>query len=159
MQKLLMAGFGLCLLSLPITVAAQGRPIEGHQNLRLGMTEAEATAAEPLARPENDCPSGRCLGYFDRRFLGAGYAVRADFGRADSLRSISLSMLVAQGEAPCRRQLQTTTRDFTRAYGKPDSVNDGVTTWQDALAAIALTDGCGTAGGSTIDITIASQFH
>jgi hypothetical protein len=156
MQKLLMAGFGLCLLSLPITVAAQGRPIEGHQNLRLGMTEAEATAAEPLARPEGDCPSGRCLGYFDRRFLSTGYQVRADFGTADSLRRISLSMLVAQGEAPCRREVQTATRDFIRSYGKPDSVAEGVTTWQDTLAAIALTDGCSAAGGSTIDITIAS---
>lgn len=159
MQKLLMAGLWVCLLSLPITVAAQGRPIEGHQNLRLGMTEAEAAAAEPLARPEGDCPSDRCLGYFDRRFLGTGYQVRADFGSADSLRRISLSMLVAQGEAPCRRQLQSATRDFTRAYGKPDSVNDGVTTWQGTLAAIALTDGCAPAGGSTIEITIADQLH
>jgi len=159
MQKLLMAGLWVCLLSLPITVAAQGRPIEGHQNLRLGMTEAEATAAEPLARPEGDCPSGRCLGYFDRRFLSTGYQVLADFGTADSLRRISLSMLVPQGEAPCRRELQTTTRDFVRAYGKPASVADGITTWQGALAAIALTDGCSAAGGSTIDISIASQPH
>lgn len=159
MQKLLMAGLWICLLSLPITASAQGRPIEGHQNLRLGMTEAEATAAEPLARPENDCPSDHCLHYFDRRFLGTGYEVRADFGSANSLRRISLSMQVAQGEAPCRRQLQSATRDFTRAYGKPVSVNDGVTVWQDALAAIALTDGCAPIGGSTIDISIASQRH
>lgn len=157
MQKLLIAGLWVCLLSLPITAAAQGRPIEGHQNWRLGMTEAEAAAAEPLAQPEGDCPSGRCLGYFDRRFLSTGYQVLADFGTADSLRRISLSMLVAQGEAPCRRQLQSATRDFIRAYGKPDSVADGVTTWQDPLAAIALTDGCATTGGSTIDITIARQ--
>src|SRR3546814_17208268 len=68
MQKLLMAGFWLFLLSLPIHAAAQGRPIEGHQNMRLGMSVAEAVAAEPRARPDDGCPSGRCLGYFDRRF-------------------------------------------------------------------------------------------
>src|SRR3546814_8175778 len=59
MQKLLMAGFWLFLLSLPIHAAAQGRPIEGHQNLRLGMSVAEAVAAEPRARPDDGCPSGR----------------------------------------------------------------------------------------------------
>jgi len=159
MQKLLMAGFGLCLLSLPISVAAQGRAIEGHQNLKLGMTEAEATAAEPLAHPVTDCPSGRCLGYFDRRFLATGYEVRADFGGADSLRRISLSMQVPLGEAPCRRQLQSERRELIRAYGKPASSDGPVTTWEDALGAIALTDGCAAAGGSTIDITIASQLH
>src|SRR3546814_20072399 len=106
MQKLLMAGFWLFLLSLPIHAAAQGRPIEGHQNLRLGMSVAEAVAAEPRARPDDGCPSGRCLGYFDRRFLTSGYQVLADFGQPDTQQSIALSILMAQGEAARSRQVQ-----------------------------------------------------
>ena len=132
MQKLLVAGFWLCLLSLPVSVAAQGRPIEGHQNLKLGMTVAEAIVAEPRAEPDNSCPPGTCLGYFDRRFLSTGYQVKADFGPDDRLRSIALSMLIAQGEAPCRRQLGSAAKDFTRAYGAPESVGGGVMTWQDS---------------------------
>ncbi|MGD1879685.1 MAG: hypothetical protein ACFB13_19550 [Kiloniellaceae bacterium] len=160
MQKLLVAAFWLCLLSLPITVAAasaEGRPIEGHQNLRLGMTLAEAEAAEPRAQPDGNCPDGTCLGYFDRRFLSTGYQVLAVFGADDSLHSIALSMLMAQGEASCRRQLGTAARDFTRSYGAPDSTADGISTWHDSTAAIVLTDGCAAAGGSTIAITINSQ--
>jgi hypothetical protein len=161
MQKLLLAAFWLCLLSLPVSVAAsaEGRPIEGHQNLKLGMTVAQAAAAEPRAKPDRECPDGTCLEYFDRRFLSTGYQVRADFGVDNTLHSIALSMLMPQGEAPCRRQLGTAARDFTRAYGTPDSISDGVTTWQDPLAAVVLTDGCAAAGGSVIVITINSQPH
>ena len=157
MQKLLAAAFWLCLLSLPVSVAAQSQPIEGHQNLKLGMTIAEAIAAEPLAKPDNSCPPGTCLAYFDRRFLSTGYQVRADFGTEDRLRSILLSMRVKLGEAPCRRQLQSVAKDFTRTYGAPESAVDGVTNWQDARAAVALTDGCADTRGSTIIITINSR--
>src|SRR3546814_484006 len=118
---------------------------------------AEAVAAEPRARPDDGCLSGRCLGYFDRRFLTSGYQVLADFGQHDSLQSIALSMLMAQGEAACKRQVQSASRDFTRAHGAPDSAGDGRFTWRVGQAAIALTDGCGKAGGSTIAITIESQ--
>ena len=154
MLKLLMAAVWLCMLSPPVSAAAQNRPIEGHQNLRLGMTIAEAIAAEPLARPDNSCPPDTCLSYFDRRFLSTGYQVRADFGTEDRLRSILLSMRVKLGEAPCRRQLRSAAEDFTRTYGAPESDSDGVTTWQDARAAVVLTDGCAAAAGSTIAITI-----
>jgi len=157
MQKLLLAGLWLCLASLPAHAAAQGRPIEGHQNLKLGMTLAEAVAAEPSAKPDKSCPAGTCLGYFDRRFLGNGYQVLADFGPDDSLHSIALSMLMAQGETPCRRQVQSAAKDFTRAHGAPDSVADGVTRWHVGQTAIALTDGCAAIGGSTIAITIDRQ--
>src|SRR3546814_5830352 len=94
------------------------------------MSVAEAVAAEPRARPDDGCPSGRCLGYFDRRFLTSGYQVLADFGQHDSLRSIALSMLMAQGEAACKRQVQSASRDFTRAHGAPDSAGDGLFTWR-----------------------------
>src|SRR3546814_19398119 len=104
MQKLLMAGFWLFLLSLPIHATAQGRPIEGHQNLRLGMSVAEAVAAEPRARPDDGCPSGRCPGYFDRRFLTSGYQVLAVFGQHDTLPTLALSLLMAQGRAACTPQ-------------------------------------------------------
>src|SRR3546814_16130336 len=99
MHKLLMASFWLCLLSLPIHAAAQGRPIEGHQNLRLGMSVAEAVAAEPRARPDRGCPSGRCLGSFDRRFLTSGYQVLADFGQHDSPQNIPPPRPLAPGAA------------------------------------------------------------
>lgn len=159
MQRLLTAGFWLCLLCLPLQALAQDGPAVGHQNLRLGMTVAEALAAEPLARPDAGCPPGTCLGYFDRRFLNTGFRVLADFGPNDSLHRIALSMLAAQGEAPCRRELQSAARDFTRIHGAPDAVADGVTTWRNGPAAIALADGCAAAGGSTIAITIDSQAH
>lgn len=163
MRKLLMASFCVCLSSVPVSLSAQGRPIEGHQNLKLGMTIAEASAAEPLAepvaQPDSACPPGTCLAYFDRRFLGNGYRVRAEFGPDDSLHRIALSMLIARGESPCRRQLQNTAKDFTRAYGAPQNVANGVTTWQDGEAAIALTDRCTAAAGSTIAIVIDSRHH
>jgi hypothetical protein len=39
-----------CLLWLPpLQAAAQTRPIEGHENWKLGMTQAEALAADPRA--------------------------------------------------------------------------------------------------------------
>ncbi len=157
MQKLLTAGFWLCLVSLPLPAPAQDGPAIGHQNLRLGMSIAEALAAEPLARSDPGCPPGTCLGYFDRRFLNTGYSVLADFGPNDSLRRIALSMVATQGEAPCRRELQSAARDFSRIHGAPDTVADGVTTWRNGPAAIALADGCAKAAGSTIAITIDSQ--
>jgi hypothetical protein len=112
MQSLLTAGLWLCLLCLPLQALAQDGAAVGHQNLRLGMTVAEALVAEPLAKPEVGCPPGTCLGYFDRRFLNTGYRVLADFGPNDSLHSIALSMQAAQGEAPCRRELQSAARDY-----------------------------------------------
>jgi hypothetical protein len=159
MQSLLTAGLWLCLLCLPLQAVAQDGTAVGHQNLRLGMTVAEALVAEPLAKPEAGCPPGTCLGYFDRRFLNTGYRVLADFGPNDSLHSIALSMQAAQGEAPCRRELQSAARDFSRIHGAPDTVAGGVTTWRSGPAAIVLADGCATAGGSTIAITIDTRFR
>ncbi|MEQ8356383.1 MAG: hypothetical protein RH942_12650 [Kiloniellaceae bacterium] len=155
-----MAAFAICLLGQPAAVEAQNRPIEGHQNLKLGMTISEALAAEPRARRSNDCDQHGCLSYFDRRFLGTGFQVRADFGEADSLGSILMSVELAGGGAVrCADFYRNAVRDYTRAHGVPEDSSEAVATWQDAFAIITVTGGCTAGNDSTVQIAIDRRYR
>ena len=123
MIKLSTTAFFCCLLGLPVAVAAQGRPIEGHQNLRLGMTIEQALAAEPRAKRTAECNQRGCLRYFDRRFLSTGFQVLADFGHRDSLETILMSAVLAGGGAVrCADFYRNAVKDYTREHGAPQSI-------------------------------------
>jgi len=144
-----------CLLSVPLAVAAQGRPIEGHQNLRLGMTIEEALAAEPLARRTGDCAGHDCLRYFDRRFLSSGFQVVADFGEQGGLESIQMSAVLAGGGAMrCADFYRNAVKDYTRNHGAPQSTSSDGVTWRDASAVITVTGRCAKGEEGTVTVAI-----
>src|SRR3546814_19044326 len=103
------------------------------------MSVAEAVAAEPRARPDDGCPSGRCLGFFYRRFLTSGYQVLPDLGQHDRQPSIALSMLMTPGQPACNRQLQIASRALTPAPRSSASVWERLFTWPVGPGAIRPT--------------------
>jgi hypothetical protein len=155
MIKLSTTVFFCCLLALPVAVAAQSQPIEGHQNLRLGMTIEQALAAEPRAKRTAECNQHGCLRYFDRRFLGTGFQVLADFGDQDSLQTILMSAVLAGGGAVrCADFYRNAVKDYTREHGAPESITQGVVIWQDASAVITVSDDCAGGDGGTVAVVI-----
>ena len=112
-----MAGWICCLLWLPAAAAAQTRPIEGHENWKLGMTMAEALAAEPRAE-SHDCGEAVCLRYADRRFATAVIAVSGRFGAADALDVIIVTMAVKPGNNRCQQLSARLAAFYTAAHGE-----------------------------------------
>lgn len=153
MQRIYAAAAMVCLLGMP--VAAQGRPIEGHQNLRLGMTIEEALASEPRAERTRDCDRQDCLRYFDRRFLSTGFQVLAIFGEQNGLETIQMFAVLAGGGAVrCADFYRNAVKDYTRDHGAPQSITGGVATWQDASAVITVTDSCTRGNEATVAVAI-----
>lgn len=125
----------------PLQAAAQTRPIEGHENWKLGMTQAEARAAEPRADPI-DCDEDDCLRYSDDRFASADITVSAHFTEADVLDVIVVDMAVKPGENLCRRLYAQLAAFYTAAHGQIAPINQDAWVWTSPRATLSLLTTC-----------------
>lgn len=142
----------LCLLwLLPLQAAAQTRPIEGHENWKLGMTRAEALAAEPRAEPIA-CDEDDCLRYSDHRFASAEIAVSAHFTEADVLDVIVVEMAVKPGENLCRRLYAQLAAFYTSAHGQTAPISQDAWVWSSPQATLSLLTTCKANSAGNISI-------
>ena len=131
-----------CLLvQLPAEAAAQTRPIEGHENWKLGMTKADALAVEPRAEPK-DCDGGTCLHYADERFPTAEVDVSARFAEDDFLDAIVVTMRPQPGNNRCRRIAAQLAAFYTSAHGETMPVSAVAWVWTQPEAALTLLNHC-----------------
>lgn len=141
-----------CLLwLLPLDAAAQTRPIEGHENWKLGMTQAEAQAAEPRARAI-DCEGDACLRYRDHRFASADITVSAHFTAQDVLDVIVVDMAVEAGENLCRRLYAQLAAFYTAAHGQTAPISQDAWVWTSPAASLSLLTSCKAHEAGTINI-------
>lgn len=141
-----------CLLWLaPLPAAGQTRPIEGHDNWKLGMTRAAAQAAEPRAEAF-DCDGDDCLRYTDHRFASAEIAVSAHFTEADVLDVIVVEMAVKPGENLCRRLFAQLAAFYTSAHGVTAPVSQDAWVWTSPQATLSLLTSCKADEAGTINI-------
>lgn len=132
----------VCLLcQLPLPAAGQTRPIEGHENWKLGMTKAEAQAAEPRSEPKA-CDGGTCLHYADERFPTAEVDVSARFDGEDFLDAIVVTMKPQPGDNRCRRISAQLAAFYTAAHGETLPVSDVAWVWTGPKAALTLLNYC-----------------
>lgn len=148
-----MAGWICCLLWLPAAAAAQTRPIEGHENWKLGMTMAEALAAEPRAE-SHDCGEAVCLRYADRRFATAVIAVSARFGAADALDVIIVTMAVKPGNNRCQQLSARLAAFYTAAHGETMPLSEETWIWSSPEANLTLLRDCKTGAQGMINILV-----
>lgn len=120
---------------------ADTRPIEGHENWKLGMTKAEALAAEPRAEPR-DCEGGTCLHYADQRFPTAEVDVFARFAEDDFLDAIVVTMKPQPGDNLCRRIAAQLAAFYTAAHGETLPVSGVAWVWSGPEAALTLLNHC-----------------
>lgn len=148
-----MAAATACLLWLPAATAAaqDARPIEGHENWKLGMTLAEALAAEPRAEPRN-CADSTCLHYADRRFPTADIVVSAHFTAAEILDVIVITMDVKPGDNRCQRVYAQLAAFYTAAHGETLPVSREAWVWSQPQANLSLLSECGKDEPGTINI-------
>jgi hypothetical protein len=145
-----------CLLWLPpLQAAAQTRPIEGHENWKLGMTQAEALAAEPRAEPI-DCDADDCLRYSDHRFASADITVSAHFTAADVLDVIVIDMAVKPGENLCRRLYAQLAAFYTAAHGQTAPISQDAWVWTSPQATLSLLTTCKANEAGNINILFQS---
>lgn len=131
-----------CLLfQSPLPAAAQTRPIEGHENWKLGMTRSEALAAEPRAEPK-DCAGGTCLYYADERFPTAAVEVTARIAEDDFLDAIVVTMKPQPGDNRCRRIAAQLAAFYTAAHGETLPVSAMSWVWTQPEAGLTLLNHC-----------------
>ena len=131
--------FGLLWLAPP--AGAQTRPIEGHENWNLGMTKAEALAAEPRAEPK-ECDGGTCLHYTDERFPTADVDVSARFAEDDFLDVIVVTMKPDPGDNRCQRIAAQLAAFYTAAHGQTMPVSGVAWVWTTPEASLTLLRYC-----------------
>jgi len=134
------AAVSVCLLWV-FPAAAQIRPIEGHENWKLGMSTAEALAAEPRAE-QRDCDGATCLHYADRRFASAEIAVSARFNAADRLDVIIVTMAVKPGDNRCLRLAAQLAAFYTAAHGETLPLSGETWIWTSPEASLTLLKNC-----------------
>ena len=139
----------LCLA--PTFASADIRPIEGHENWKLGMTQAEALAAEPRAEP-HDCESAYCLHYADERFASAEIDVSARFNAADSLDLIIVTLAVQPGDNRCLRLATQLAAFYTAAHGETLPISGETWVWTSPEASLPLLRNCRIGQQGRIDI-------
>ena len=160
------AALVFCLMGLPLAGAAaqtgaqtgtqtgpQTRPIEGHENWKLGMTLAEAQAAEPRAR-QSACAEATCLHYADQRFSSAQIGVSARFNDTDALDVIIVSMAVKPGDNRCKRLYVQLAAFYTAAHGETLPVSPESWAWNSPGASLTLLNDCAAGEGGMINILI-----
>jgi len=146
MMRCALAAAAACLLVLfSAPAGAQTRPIEGHESWKLGMTRAEALAAEPRAEPK-DCDGGTCLHYADERFPTAAVDVSARFAADDFLDAIVVTMKPQPGDNRCRRIATQLAAFYTAAHGETLPVSAVTWVWTQPEAALTLLNHCDGAG-------------
>lgn len=152
-----MAAVMACLLWLPTAPAAAQdvRPIEGHENWKLGMNLAEALAAEPRAE-RRSCADSTCLHYADRRFPTADIAVSAHFSAAEVLDIIVITMNVKPGDNRCRRVYAQLAAFYTAAHGETLPMSREAWVWSQPQATLSLLSQCGQGEQGTINILFES---
>ncbi|GAB4358692.1 MAG: hypothetical protein Kow00114_11100 [Kiloniellaceae bacterium] len=138
--------------ALPGTAAANDiRPIEGHENWRLGMTLAEAEAAEPRAE-RRDCAGATCLQYADERFPTAAVDVSARFNGDQRLDVIVVIMKPQPGDNRCKRISAQLAAFYTAAHGETMPVSAEAWVWTDPRASLTLLNHCDSAEPGVINI-------
>lgn len=152
------AGLALALLSLAFqsAVAQEARPIEGHENWKLGMSMAEALAAEPRAE-RHECDGSTCLHYADRRFSTADIAVSARFDASDALDVIVVTMAVKPVETVenlCRRVYTQLAAFYTAAHGETLPVSRDAWIWSSPDASLTLLSRCGPGEDDVVNILV-----
>jgi len=150
MAALLAAGLGWSPAA-----AQEVRPIEGHENWKLGMTLAEALAAEPRAA-RHACAESTCLHYADRRFPTAEVAVSAHFDAAETLDIIVITMDVKPGDNRCQRVYAQLAAFYTAAHGETLPVSREAWIWSQPQATLSLLSQCGEGQDETINILFES---
>lgn len=137
------AACGVCLLGLiPAAALAETRPIEGHENWKLGMSTAEALAAEPRAE-QHDCDGASCLHYADQRFAAsADIAVSARFDAADRLDVIIVTMAVKPGDNRCLRLSAQLAAFYTASHGETLPLSGETWVWTSPAASLTLLRNC-----------------
>ena len=149
----LAAALAAALAGVPWAAAAAPRPIEGHENWKLGMTKAEALTAEPRAVPK-DCAGGSCLHYADDRFPTAEVDVSARFAEDDFLDVIVVVMKPQPGDNRCRRISAQLAAFYTAAHGETMPVSGEAWVWTDPKASLTLLNHCDDAGAEQGTINI-----
>lgn len=146
----------LVFLTLAPAAAQDVRPIEGHENWKLGMSMAEALAAEPRAE-RRDCGDATCLHYADRRFASAEIAVSAHFdAAADALDVIVITMAVKPGDNRCQRLYAQLAAFYTAAHGETLPVSQDAWIWSQPEATLTLLNRCRSDEQKTINILFES---
>ena len=154
------AALVFCLIGLPLAGAAaqpgtqpgtQTRPIEGHENWKLGMPLAAAEAAEPRAK-RSDCAEAICLHYADERFPSAQIGVSSRFNDADALDVIIVSMAVKPGDNRCKRLYVQLAAFYTAAHGDTLPVSPESWVWSSPEASLTLLNDCTAGEGGVINI-------
>jgi hypothetical protein len=155
-------GLALCLAWLPAATArAQTKPIEGHENWKLGMTLAEALAAEPRAE-RHACQEATCLHYDDQRFATAEVDASARFDGNDFLDVIVVIMKPQPGDNRCRRIAAQLAAFYTAAHGETMPVSEVAWVWTTPEASLTLLNHCDSDQadeGGTINILFESLVH
>jgi hypothetical protein len=146
----------LCLIWLPLAPAwGQTRPIEGHEYWKLGMSMAEARAAEPRAEP-HDCDESICLHYADKRFATAEIVVSAHFTSSGTLDVILITMTPDPSDNRCIRLSAQLAAFYTAAHGETMPVSPETWIWGTSEATLTLLSHCQTAQG-VINIIVESR--
>lgn len=147
-----LAGAMVCLLGLaPAAAFGETRPIEGHENWKLGMTLGEALAAEPRAE-RRDCDGATCLHYADQRFASAEIDVSARFDDAERLDLIVVTMAVQPGDNRCLRLATQLAAYYTAAHGQTLPLSGETWTWTSPQASLTLLRNCRIGREGRIDI-------
>ncbi len=137
-----LAGVVVCLLGLaPAAALGETRPIEGHENWKLGMTLGEALAAEPRAE-RRDCDGTACLHYADQRFASAEIDVSARFNDAERLDLIVVTMAVQPGDNRCLRLAAQLAAFYTAAHGETLPLSSETWVWSSPQANLTLLRNC-----------------
>lgn len=141
MLRAIASGMILAAALAPAAARAEVQPIKGHENWTLGMSRAEALAAEPRAAP-HDCAGASCLHYADRRFAGAEIEVSARFNAADRLDVIIVTLDVAPGDNRCLRLATQLAAYYTAAHGETLPISGETWIWTSPQASLTLLRQC-----------------
>lgn len=125
--------------------------IEGHENWKLGMTRAQAEAAEPRAEAR-DCAGATCLQYADERFPTAQVDVSARFNEAGLMDVIVVIMKPEPGNNRCRRISAQLAAFYTARHGETMPVSAEAWIWSSPEASLTLLNHCGAASEPAINI-------
>jgi len=136
------AALAACVIGLAAAPAlADTQPIEGHENWKLGMTLAEAEAAEPRAE-RRDCAGATCLLYADQRFPTAEVDVSARFDAAEMLDVIVVIMKPQPGGNRCKRISAQLAAFYTAAHGETMPISAEAWVWTTPEASLTLLNHC-----------------
>jgi len=151
-KSVLAAALAGCLPWLAVPPAqADTRPIEGHENWKLGMTLGEAEAAEPRAE-RRDCAGATCLHYADERFATAKVDVSARFSDDEMLDVIVVIMKPQPGDNRCKRISAQLAAFYTAAHGETMPVSAEAWVWSTPEASLTLLNHCDSGPQGVINI-------